>query len=33
VIEDVGPLCAPSDAARAITGDVHYIDGGFHILA
>ena len=22
-----------SDAAQAITGDVHYVDGGFHILA
>jgi enoyl-[acyl-carrier protein] reductase I len=34
-IDDVGSLCAflVSDAARAITGDVHYIDGGFHILA
>jgi len=34
-IDDVGSLCAflVSDAARAITGDVHYIDGGLHILA
>jgi len=34
-IDDVGSLCAflVSDAARAITGDVHYIDGGVHILA
>ena len=34
-IDDVGGLCAflVSDAARAITGDVHYVDGGFHILA
>jgi enoyl-[acyl-carrier protein] reductase I len=34
-IEDVGTLCAflVSDAARAITGDTHYVDGGFHILA
>jgi enoyl-[acyl-carrier protein] reductase I len=34
-IDDVGSLCAflVSDAARAITGEVHYIDGGFHILA
>jgi enoyl-[acyl-carrier protein] reductase I len=34
-IDDVGSLCAflVSDAARAITGDVHYVDGGFHILA
>jgi enoyl-[acyl-carrier protein] reductase I len=34
-IDDVGSLCAflVSDAAQAITGDVHYVDGGFHILA
>jgi enoyl-[acyl-carrier protein] reductase I len=34
-IDDVGSLCAflVSDAARAVTGDVHYIDGGRHILA
>ncbi|MFO1312993.1 MAG: enoyl-ACP reductase FabI [Burkholderiales bacterium] len=34
-IDDVGSLCAflVSDAARGITGDVHYIDGGYHILA
>ncbi len=34
-INDVGSLCAflVSDAAQAITGDVHYIDGGLHILA
>ena len=34
-IDDVGALCAflVSDAAQAITGDVHYVDGGFHILA
>lgn len=34
-IDDVGSLCAflVSDAAQAITGDIHYIDGGFHILA
>jgi enoyl-[acyl-carrier protein] reductase I len=34
-IDDVGSLCAflVSDAARAITGNVHYIDGGYHILA
>ena len=34
-IDDVGGFCAflVSDAARAITGDVHYVDGGFHILA
>jgi enoyl-[acyl-carrier protein] reductase I len=34
-IDDVGSLCAflVSDAARAITGEVHYIDGGLHILA
>lgn len=34
-IDDVGSLCAflVSGAAQAITGDVHYVDGGFHILA
>jgi enoyl-[acyl-carrier protein] reductase I len=34
-IDDVGSLCAflVSDAAQSITGDVHYVDGGFHILA
>jgi enoyl-[acyl-carrier protein] reductase I len=34
-IDDVGSLCAflVSDAAQAITGDTHYIDSGFHILA
>ena len=34
-IDDVGWLCAflVSDAAQAITGDVHYVDGGYHILA
>ena len=34
-IDDVGTLCAflVSDAARAITGGTHYVDGGFHILA
>ena len=34
-IDDVGSLCAflVSDAARAVTGDVHYIDSGLHILA
>jgi enoyl-[acyl-carrier protein] reductase I len=34
-IDDVGGFCAflVSDAARAITGDVHYVDGGFHIMA
>ncbi|MGZ9031360.1 MAG: enoyl-ACP reductase FabI [Burkholderiaceae bacterium] len=34
-IDDVGSLCAflVSDAAQAMTGDVHYVDGGFHILA
>jgi enoyl-[acyl-carrier protein] reductase I len=33
--EDVGTLCTflVSDAARAITGDTLYVDGGFHILA
>jgi enoyl-[acyl-carrier protein] reductase I len=34
-IDDVGSLCAflVSEAAQASTGDVHYVDGGFHILA
>lgn len=34
-IDDVGSLCAflVSDAAQAITGDVLYVDGGYHILA
>jgi enoyl-[acyl-carrier protein] reductase I len=34
-IDDVGSLCAflVSDAAQALTGDVHYVDGGVHILA
>ncbi len=34
-IDDIGSLCAflVSDAARCITGDVHYVDAGFHILA
>jgi enoyl-[acyl-carrier protein] reductase I len=34
-IDDVGGFCAflVSDAARAITGDVHYVDAGLHILA
>jgi len=34
-IDGVGSLCAylVSDAARAVTGDVHYMDAGFHILA
>jgi enoyl-[acyl-carrier protein] reductase I len=34
-IDDVGSLCAflVSDAARAITGDIHYVDAGFHVLA
>jgi enoyl-[acyl-carrier protein] reductase I len=34
-IDDVGAMCAflVSDAAQAITGDVLYVDGGFHILA
>jgi enoyl-[acyl-carrier protein] reductase I len=34
-IDDVGGLCAflVSDAARGMTGDVHYVDGGFHIVA
>jgi len=34
-LEDVGTFCAflVSDAARAITGDTHYVDRGLHILA
>jgi enoyl-[acyl-carrier protein] reductase I len=34
-IEEVGTLCTflVSDAARAITGDTHYVDGGYHIIA
>jgi enoyl-[acyl-carrier protein] reductase I len=34
-IDDVGALCAflVSDAAQAVTGDVHYVDAGVHILA
>jgi enoyl-[acyl-carrier protein] reductase I len=34
-LEDVGTYCAflVSDAAKAITGDTHYVDGGLHILA
>jgi enoyl-[acyl-carrier protein] reductase I len=34
-IDDVGSMCAflVSDAAQAVTGDIHYVDGGFHILA
>jgi enoyl-[acyl-carrier protein] reductase I len=34
-LEDVGSLCAflVSDAAKTITGDTHYVDGGVHILA
>lgn len=33
-IDEVGALCAflASDAARAITGDTLYVDGGYHIL-
>jgi enoyl-[acyl-carrier protein] reductase I len=33
--DDVGGFCAflASDAARSITGDVHYVDGGLHIMA
>lgn len=32
--QDVGPLCAflASDGARAMTGSVMYVDGGYHIL-
>ena len=34
-LDDVGTFCAflVSDAAKTITGDTHYVDGGFHILA
>lgn len=34
-IEDVGNVCAflVSDAARALTGEVTYVDGGFNIMA
>jgi enoyl-[acyl-carrier protein] reductase I len=34
-IDDVGSMCAflVSDAAQSVTGDVLYVDGGFHILA
>ncbi|WP_174873238.1 enoyl-ACP reductase FabI [Vogesella oryzae] len=34
-IEDVGNVCAflVSDAARALTGEVIYVDGGFNIMA
>jgi enoyl-[acyl-carrier protein] reductase I len=34
-LEDVGTFCAflVSDAAKAVTGDTHYVDGGLHILA
>jgi enoyl-[acyl-carrier protein] reductase I len=34
-LDDVGAYCAylVSDAAQAVTGDVHYVDGGCHILA
>jgi enoyl-[acyl-carrier protein] reductase I len=34
-IDDIGSMCAflVSDAAQAVTGDVLYVDGGFHILA
>jgi enoyl-[acyl-carrier protein] reductase I len=34
-IDDVGAMCAflVSDAARAITGDIHYVDAGVHIVA
>ncbi len=34
-IDDVGSMCAflVSEAGRSVTGDVHYVDAGFHILA
>lgn len=34
-IEDVGQTCAflISDAARSLTGDTFYVDGGYHIMA
>ena len=34
-IEDVGMTTAflVSDASRAMTGEVVYVDGGFHIMA
>ncbi|CAM3583968.1 Enoyl-[acyl-carrier-protein] reductase [NADH] [Bordetella sputigena] len=33
-IDDVGPLCAflASDGARAITGGIHFVDGGYNII-
>ena len=33
-IDDVGALCTflASDAARAMTGGIHYVDAGMHVL-
>lgn len=33
-IDDVGAVaaCLVSDAARAMTGDIAYVDGGYHIV-
>ena len=32
--EDIGAVaaCLVSDAARAMTGDIAYVDGGYHIV-
>ncbi len=34
-IEDVGAFAAflVSDGAKSITGGIHYVDGGYHIVA